>query len=50
MKATFSCVLKGSIRGLLMFDIYISDIFVFPDNVCLSNYADAITLYLIGEN
>ena len=33
-----------------MFDIYISDIFVFPDNVCLSNYADAITLHLIGEN
>ena len=33
-----------------MFKIYINDIFLFPDNVCLSNYAADTTLYLIGEN
>ena len=42
---------QGSILGPLMFNIYISEIFVFPDNVCLSNYADDATiLYSIGEN
>ena len=33
-----------------MFNIHINDIFLFPDNVCLSNYADDTTLYSIGEN
>ena len=33
-----------------MFNIYINDIFLFPDNVCLSNYADDTTPYSIGEN
>ena len=33
-----------------MFNIYINDIFLFPDNGCLSNYADDTTLYSIGEN
>ena len=33
-----------------MFKIYISDIFLFYDNVYLSNYAADTTLYLIGEN
>ena len=33
-----------------MFNIYISDILLFPDNVCLSNYADDTTLYSIREN
>ena len=33
-----------------MFNIYVNDIFLFPDNVCLSNYADDATLYSIGEN
>ena len=33
-----------------MFNIYIKDIILFPDNVWLSNYADDTTLYSIGEN
>ena len=46
----FSGVPQGSILGLLMSNIYISGIFLFPDNVCLSNYADDTNLYTIGEN
>ena len=33
-----------------MFNIYVNDIFVFPDNGFLSNYADDTFLYSIGEN
>ena len=33
-----------------MFNVYINDIFLFPDNLYLSNYADDTTLYSIGEN
>ena len=33
-----------------MFNIYINDIFLFTDNICLSNYADDNTLYSTGEN
>ena len=33
-----------------MFNIYISNIFLFPDNVSLSNYADDTTFFSIGEN
>ena len=33
-----------------MFNIYINDIFLFPDNVCLSNYVDDAIPYSIGEN
>ena len=33
-----------------MCNIYINDLFLFPDNVSLSNYADDTTLYSIGEN
>ena len=33
-----------------MFNIYINDIFLFPDNGCLSNYADDTTLHSFGEN
>ena len=33
-----------------MFNIYINEILLFPDNVYLTNYADDTTLYSIGEN
>ena len=49
-KDIFSGVPQGFLIGSLMFNIYIKDIFLFPDNGCLSNYADDTTLYSIGEN
>ena len=33
-----------------MFNICINEILLFPDNVCLTNYADDTTLNSIGEN
>ena len=33
-----------------MFKIYVNDILLFPDNVCLTNYVNDTTLYSIGEN
>ena len=49
-KDIFAGVPQGSILGRLMFNIYINNIFLFPDNVCLSNFADDTTLYSIGKN
>ena len=49
-KDIFAGVLKGSMLVPLMFNTYISDIFLFSDNAFLSNYADHATLYSIGEN
>ena len=49
-KDIFSGVSLGSILDPLMFNIYISNIFLFPDNVSLSNYADDTTVFSIGEN
>ena len=48
-KDIFAYVPQGSILGSLMFNIHINDIFLFPDNACLSNYVDDTTLYSIGE-
>ena len=47
-KDIFSGFPQGSILGPLMFNIYINDVFLFPDNGCLSNYADVTTLYLFN--
>ena len=49
-KDIFSGFPQGSILGPLMFSIYINDIFLFPNNEYLSNYAYDTTLYSIGEN
>ena len=49
-RGIFSGVPHGFILGPLMFNIYVNDIFVFPDNGFLSNYADDTFLYSIGEN
>ena len=49
-KDIFAGAPQGSILDPLMFNKYINEIFLFPDNVCLSNYADDTTVYSIGEN
>ena len=50
MERYFSCIPQGSILGPLMFNVYINNIFLFPDNTCLYNYVDDTTLYSNGEN
>ena len=43
-------VLQGSILGLLLFNIFINDLFAFVSSSNLSNYADDNTLYASGFN
>ena len=41
---------EGSILGLLLFNIFLNDLFLFISNSSLSNYADNNTLYTFGDN
>ena len=41
---------QSSILGLLLFNIFLNDLFLFISNSSLSNYADDITLYTFGDN
>ena len=45
-----SGVPQGSILGPLLFNIFLNDIFLFPEKCYLSNYADDNTLYAIGND
>ena len=49
-KDIFPGVPQGSITSPIMCNTYVNDIFLFPDNVFLSNFADDTTLYSIREN
>ena len=49
-KEIFTGVPQGSILGLLLFNIYSNDIFLFVDEAFLSNYADDTALYSIHKN
>ena len=48
-KDIFAGVPQGSILAPLIFNIYINDIFLFPDNVCLSSYTDDASLYSLEK-
>ena len=41
---------QGSIQGLLLFNIFLNDIFYFENRAFISNYADDNVLYAFGSN
>ena len=49
-KDIFAGVPQGSILDPLIFNKNINNIFRFPDNLCLSNFADVTARYSIGGN
>ena len=40
---------QGSILGALLFNIFLNDLFLYPEETTLSNYADDNTLYSTGN-
>ena len=40
---------QGSILGPLLFNIFLNDLFLYPEKTFVSNYADDNTFYLIGN-
>ena len=40
---------QGSVLGLLLLNVYLNDLFMFMDDVEISNYADDTTLYACDD-
>ena len=46
----FQCVQQGSILGLLLFNLFFSDLFLFVEEADIMSYADDNTPYVCSEN